>query len=104
VYAKGKKQFDAVDRKGKAAGIALAILVLGYCMSTLDLFLGAFVVCVYARSQLPSEVDQISKKVAPITTPLGKTAVNIGGQLTRMASATVEKYELTPTPMKKKNL
>lgn len=104
LYAKVKKQVDAVDRKGKAAGIALAILILGYCMSSLDLFLGAFVICVYARSQLPSEVDHISKKVGPITTPLGKTAANIGGQLTRMASSAVEKYELTPTPIKKKNL
>ena len=103
-YGQAKKQFEAVDRKGKAAGIGLLILVLGYYMSHLDLMLGAFVLVVYARSQLPSEMDQIAEKVGPITTPLGKTAASIGGQLGRMASSAVEKYELTPTPMKKKNL
>lgn len=103
-FAKAKKQIDAVDRRGKAIGIAVAILVLGYSMSSLDLALGAFVLCVYVRSQLPGEMDHITKKVGPITTPLGNAAANFGGRIGRMASSAVEKYELTPTPMKKKNL
>ena len=32
------------------------ILLLGYRMSRVDLLIAGFVVCVYARSQLPSEV------------------------------------------------
>ena len=34
----------------------LVILLLGYRMSRIDLIIAGFVVCVYARSQLPSEV------------------------------------------------
>ena len=55
-FTEAKQRFEAIDRRGKAAGIMLVILLLGYRMSRIDLIIAGFVVCVYARSQLPSEV------------------------------------------------
>ena len=55
-FDQAKVKFDAMHRHPKAAGIALVILLLGYRMSKVDLAIAAFVVCVYARSQLPTEV------------------------------------------------
>ena len=46
-------------------------------------------------------MDELAKKVAPVTTPLGKTAASLGGQLGRLAQGAVDKFELTPTPHKK---
>ena len=55
-FAQAKDRFESLDRRAKAAGITLLILLLGYRMSTVDLLIAGFVVCVYARSQLPAEV------------------------------------------------
>lgn len=44
----------------------------------------------------------MGKKVAPVTTPLGKTVVNLGGHLGRAMGGAADMFELTPTPAKKK--
>ena len=41
--------------------------------------------------------------MGPLTTPLGKTAANVGGHIGRAMEGALEKFELTPTPAKKKN-
>ncbi len=119
-----------MDRRAKAAGITVLILLLGYRMSMLDLLIAAFMVCVYARSQHPTEVrgrgterwllpyfsigrgalllihnaqvEVLSKQIAHVATPIGKVVGHMGGQIGKAVEGAVEKYELTPTPMKKK--
>jgi hypothetical protein len=48
---------ESLDRRVKAGVFTVLILLLGYRMSYIDLAIAAFVVCVYARSQLPEEVS-----------------------------------------------
>ncbi|GAX82757.1 hypothetical protein CEUSTIGMA_g10183.t1 [Chlamydomonas eustigma] len=98
-----QERVASLDRRVKAAVFTILILLLGYRMSYVDLAIAAFVVCVYARSQLPEEADEISKKLGPVVTPLGKTAAQIGGHIGRAVEGAMDKFELTPTPMKKKN-
>ena len=39
-----------------------------------------------------------------MATPLGKTAAKMGGHISRAMEGAMEKFELTPTPMKKKKV
>ena len=52
---------------------------------------------------LTSQVEELGKKIEPLATPLGKTAATVGGRIGRAMEGAMEKFELTPTPVKKKN-
>lgn len=98
-----KAKFEAADRRVKAAIIMVTVFAVG-CISYVNLVIAVFILCLFANSQLPGEVAQLGKKAAPVLTPLGKTAANVGGQIGKLVGGAVQKYELTPTPLKKKKL
>ncbi|KAG1665425.1 hypothetical protein FOA52_005767 [Chlamydomonas sp. UWO 241] len=101
VYGKAKAKWGAADHRIKAGVIMVLILALG-CVSTIDLVIAAFVVFVFAHSQLPKEVEQFGKKVGPVLTPVGNTAAAVGGRVSSMLIGASNKFELTPTPIKAK--
>lgn len=49
-----------------------------------------------------AQMEGLSKKAAPVLTPIGKTAANVSGHLGKALNSAAVKYELTPTPKKKK--
>lgn len=100
-FSKIKAKLDAADHRLKAGVIALLVLALG-CISTLNFIIAVFIVSLLVTSQMPKEIEELSKKAAPVLTPLGKTAASVGDQIGRMVGGAVQKYELTPTPSKKK--
>mmetsp|Transcript_12083 Transcript_12083/g.25949 ORF Transcript_12083/g.25949 Transcript_12083/m.25949 type:complete len:410 (+) Transcript_12083:145-1374(+) len=104
VYTKAQTQLDRTPRLYKAAALAVVIMLFGYLMSRIDIFIALFVVAIYGYSMLrPTEVEAIGKRITSIATPLTATAKKATGQIGKLMGDTINKYELTPTPMKKKN-
>jgi len=101
VYGQVKSKWDVADHRIKAGAIMVLILLLG-CVSTIDLVIAAFVVFVFAHSQLPKEMEQLGKKVGPVLTPVGNTAAAAGSKVSNMLIGASNKFELTPTPLKAK--
>ncbi len=49
-------------------------------------------------------MEELGRKIGPMTTPIGQTAAHVGGRIGRAMGGAMEKFELTPTPMKKKKV
>jgi len=101
VYGKVKSKWNTADHRIKAGAIMVLILLLG-CVSTIDLVVAAFVAFVFAHSQLPKEMEQLGKRVAPVLTPVGNAAAGAGSRVSDMLIGASNKFELTPTPLKTK--
>lgn len=101
VYGKAKAKYDSVDRKVKASAILGLLGLLLFLLPTADRFAALFVFLAYGRAILkPAELAHIQKRIEPVSA----TVQRLGNTATTMAVSTLNKYELTPTPSKKKNL
>ena len=57
--------------------------------------------CLTCSFPLP-QFEDMTKRAAPVLTPIGNTAAAMGGHISKAVGGVVQKYELTPTPAKKK--
>ncbi|GFR52027.1 hypothetical protein Agub_g14415 [Astrephomene gubernaculifera] len=100
VYGKMKAQYEKLDRRVRATVVLVPIVVLFFVLPTIDRFVAFFIALAYARVWAkPDEYANIQRRLEPVSKTIRKAVV------TPMASAAVNamtKYDITPTPRKKK--
>lgn len=99
VYSQASAQYEKVDRRIKAAAIVVLAAVLFFVLPAVDRFVALFMVLAYGRSILrPNEYAAVQKRIEP----MAAAVTNAGTNATALAVNTMNKYEITPTPKKKK--
>lgn len=94
-------QLSKLDRRSKVIGVAVVTILFALLISRVDIAIAVLIIAIFTRSLMsPGEVDDVSRKVAPITDQVA----NVGAQLSNFAGHTAARFELTPTPSKKKAL
>lgn len=94
-------KYEALDRKVRATMILVPLVLLMFILPSTDKLAASFIALVYARAMLkPAEYAEFQKKVEPLATGVK----NIGNKAINFAGNTINKYDLTPTPSKKKVL
>lgn len=101
VMASVKKALASLDRRAKAAAVAVSCLLFAIFFTYFDIAAMCFIALVYAKTLLkPSEIDLMSKKMEPMVATATKLAKAGGKRMGDLAT----KFDLTPTPAKKKQL
>ncbi|KAL6745563.1 hypothetical protein V8C86DRAFT_2446087, partial [Haematococcus lacustris] len=98
-YTRASEQFQQLDSRVRAGVTLVPVMLLGYCLSPVDLAIAFLLLLIHCRTWLTSaDVANIHRKVAPITA----TAAKVGAQMTDLVGKAAVKYDLTPTPAKSK--
>lgn len=100
-YGKFKVHYDTLDRKVKA-GIVLGFLaLLFFLLPSSDRLAAGFIFVAYTRAILkPNEYASLQKKLEPVANTVKRMGTNVSSGVV----STMNKFELTPTPAKKKNV
>lgn len=95
-----KDRFFGLDAKVRAALVIVPLIGAGYALSGADLGVALLTLAVYGKLSLaPAQMDKLNHSVTqPITNTVSKMGATVGHLMTQAAA----KYELTPTPVKKK--
>jgi hypothetical protein len=82
-------------------GISLGpVMLLAFFFSYFDVFAMTLIAAVYVKSLLkPNEIESISRRIQPVFNAATKAALSSTHKMGEVAT----RYDLTPTPVKKKN-
>lgn len=99
VIGQAKARYDALPRKIKASAVSGVLVLLVLVLPPLDRMVALAILLVYGRAILkPSEYELLAKRVQPVAARMQR----VGDKATNLAVGAINKYELTPTPLKKK--
>ncbi|PNW72533.1 hypothetical protein CHLRE_16g689087v5 [Chlamydomonas reinhardtii] len=100
VYGKAQAQYEKLDRRVRATAVLVPMAVLFVLLPTLDRVVAVFICLAYGRVWAkPDEFASFQKKRLE---PVGATLHKAMTPLTGTVATTLNKYEITPTPRKKK--
>ncbi|KAG2447434.1 hypothetical protein HYH02_007759 [Chlamydomonas schloesseri] len=100
VYGKAQAQYEKLDRRVRATAVLVPMALLFVLLPALDRLVAVFVCLAYGRVWAkPDEFASFQKKRLE---PVGATLHKAMTPLTGTVTTTLNKYEITPTPRKKK--
>ncbi|PNH05602.1 hypothetical protein TSOC_008109 [Tetrabaena socialis] len=100
VYGKAHQQYERLDRRVRATVVLVPLLVLFFMLPLIDRFVAFFICLAYGRVWAkPDEYLAVQRKALE---PLGKALTSALTPATTHAAAAMAKYDITPTPTKKK--
>ncbi|KXZ43799.1 hypothetical protein GPECTOR_80g159 [Gonium pectorale] len=100
VYGKAKAHYEKLDRRVRGAVVLVPLILLVFLLPVVDRLVVVFICLAYARVLTrPDEYAALQRRVAPVGTTLNKKVLT---PITAAASSALTKYDITPTPSKKK--
>ncbi|KAG2490307.1 hypothetical protein HYH03_011258 [Edaphochlamys debaryana] len=99
-YAKAQAQYEKLDRRVRATVVLAPMAGLLFALPLLDRLVVVFIMLAYGRVWAkPHEYAAVQKRLGPVGATLSKTVVT---PLSTAAASAMARYDITPTPAKKK--
>ncbi|EFJ46145.1 hypothetical protein VOLCADRAFT_105715 [Volvox carteri f. nagariensis] len=100
VYGKVHAQYEKFDRRVRAAMVLVPMATMFILLPNVDRFVAIFICLAYGRVLAkPDEFATFQKRIEPVGKTIKKTVFT---PVTSAAANAMSKYDLTPTPRKKK--